>query len=480
MKNICFFLLVTMLMGMITACDNPDIDIVNKHELKIHVSTSNPYNQFDLIGTYTKAYLQDDDFYLSINTLLYDENGNYVDSVRTYSKTLDAVNQNFDGIREGDYTIVTTITMVEKSNNYQSLFWELSSIERLSTISVHDRGDIDYCPGTFLVGIDCQKVKLKSNASVSMEPQAIGSIVYMMWEGLEQTKYTSIGVVRKDKPNGYIINPELNGEEHFEYDTYYDSNVWSYIGYRNKMADCVRPTAPFFVMGKNDLNWGWGLKDNDNTNKFSLFMNGGHYQMAAGNTYYTFFMYNEKNEGEIFFGTLEEKDAWYRELSILFKVPYTEWGADVSAVKNYMSGFTLGESSPVKVDEHSYVYWYYPKYKEIETDYYFEKENTGLNASIVFLNPQNTTTEDIKAFIEKTGDYYYGGKSNDGDDYYISNDDKTYILIYLNNQGGYVVQFAEFKPSYSVNSVFKCGVPSKKQCSAIDSIHSCELYDNHE
>ena len=121
MKNICFFLLVTMLMGMITACDNPDIDIVNKHELKIHVSTSNPYNQFDLIGTYTKAYLQDDDFYLSINTLLYDENGNYVDSVRTYSKTLDAVNQNFDGIREGDYTIVTTITMVEKSNNYQSL-----------------------------------------------------------------------------------------------------------------------------------------------------------------------------------------------------------------------------------------------------------------------------------------------------------------------------------------------------------------------
>lgn len=126
--------------------------------------------------------------------------------------------------------------------------------------------------------------------------------------------------------------------------------------------------------------------------------------------------------------------------SVLFEIPYLNWGGSVSAVKSYMSSYSLGNNAPEESDNY-YLLWYKGKNKEIEIDYYFKTKTGDLTYVNVFFE-SSVSEDDIKAEIEKDG--FTLELYEDNTYYYLSSDKKSVAKFLKNSQGYWLVQYYEY------------------------------------
>ena len=127
--------------------------------------------------------------------------------------------------------------------------------------------------------------------------------------------------------------------------------------------------------------------------------------------------------------------------SVLFLEPCLVWGTSVSSVKSFMTGYSVGNNGNLIENDGEYILWYYGKYMEIETDYYFTSSTGGLNSVLVFFDPQKAGYDEIVQEFTKL-EYVYVDKNSQGVYVYKTKDGKTDIQLGQNQQNYWVIVYS--------------------------------------
>ena len=135
---------------------------------------------------------------------------------------------------------------------------------------------------------------------------------------------------------------------------------------------------------------------------------------------------------------------------ILCKLPNLNWGCSVADVKSYMSGYSLYNDTPEK-DGNYFGLYYYGKYQEIGTDYYFASESTDLRYVNVFFDPKDVGEDEIVSFLNENG--FSLVLQQDGKSYFLSKDELTVACFFINSQGYYIIQYYKYNNAKSRQSL---------------------------
>ena len=125
-----------------------------------------------------------------------------------------------------------------------------------------------------------------------------------------------------------------------------------------------------------------------------------------------------------------------------FKEPYTQWGASQSAVKSYMTEYTLFK-------ETNEVLYYTGLNKEMGYGYSFT--NSALSSSYVILQMTSVTSDEMVAYLAER--YVY--VTMDEDDYYfgfVTPDKKTIVILQLQSNSGQLYYFVYYTSASSANA----------------------------
>ena len=404
-----------------TSCSNDEIEVetVMNEEiatLKINVSTSNLYSTLDLTSSITN-FLGTYDECIAVWSLLYDESGNFVDSINSYTNTIKTISQTFENIKTGTYTLVTVQTIVDSdSEDSASQSWELVDIDNLSTLCLIDKED-HYVYWYCCVGTATQTFVVDDDKTISVTPEAIGYIIDIDYENFEYSDYVRFSFSFRNKPNGYFLDPQLTESDRYYYDSYNEEGFVTsiYASYNSSGISSGGATIFSFLTGS--VNYMFGLTDASqvydsyysmtcypSTSEYYTFNVGAWYEAYA---YYT----GGSTVVETYMGENDDNfDEWYDNIgsssstsstsSFSFDEPYTTWGATVTTVKSYMSDYTL--YSEDTSDGCTLIY--YGKDPVAEVDYLFSSSTTGLFESCVYFFSTDVTDEDLLSYL---GDFEY-------------------------------------------------------------------------
>jgi hypothetical protein len=163
---------------------------------------------------------------------------------------------------------------------------------------------------------------------------------------------------------------------------------------------------------------------------------------------------NDGNTGS-YFGDVAGYEDWKQKCekynidlasSTIYMEPYLTWGGTVASVKSYMSAYNAGNDGKLVTNEDgTYTMWYYGKYKELETDYYFTTETGGLTNAILFFDSESIGEDDLLKVFGEFG--YTFLVSEDGAYLYATKDELSYVYLGLNNQKHWVVNYFSSKTS---------------------------------
>lgn len=447
MKKI-FYSMLACVAIFASSCSNDEIEIEaalteEVATLNLNVSTSNLYSTLGITNSITNS-LGNYDEYIAVWSLLYDESGNLVDSINSYANTIRSINQSFDNVKLGTYTLVTIQTIIDADDeNLASQSWELVDIDKLSTLCLMDKGDYFvywYCS----VGVATQTIVVDADKTISVSPETIGYLIDIDYENFDNSGYVRFCYAFNNNPNGYFLNPQLTGSDKLYYDSYNGESVVTSIWAKYDSSGISSSGATIFSFLTGSVNYRFGLTDASqvyetyygltpypSSNEYYTFEVGGSYEAYA---YYV----GGSTVVETYMGEYDENfDEWYEDVvsgstspssssDAFFEEPYTTWGASVSTVKSYMSGYTL-YSEDTSDDGCELVY--YGKAPVDEVDYYFSSSTTGLYESDVYF-ADDVTEEEILGYVE---DFVYA-TSYAGTYYsyymYYTSDFQTIIMLY--------------------------------------------------
>ena len=163
---------------------------------------------------------------MGITSLVYNSNGELVDSVSSYIKTFQNVEQKFKLV-EGNYTVVTYETLVDGDNGYISDYWELEGTQNLSTVMLKNNDKEDYILWDGVIGVASKSVSLSSDKTESLSPSAIGSLLTIEIANFDKSDYDIVMLETKNVPTGYMLSP--NSVEKYVYSEYLERNTWQDI-----------------------------------------------------------------------------------------------------------------------------------------------------------------------------------------------------------------------------------------------------------
>lgn len=144
--------------------------------------------------------------------------------------------------------------------------------------------------------------------------------------------------------------------------------------------------------------------------------------LAPSTTYY--YKAFATDGGERYYGTERSFTTAAHVEQILFREPYTQWGATKSQTKTYMSAYTLYSEADDQLI-------YDGKNSEFIIGYIFE--GGALESAIVRFEATSTTLDAIDAQLKKDG-YYSLGSAEDGTPLY--SDGTTFVYVLTNTELG--------------------------------------------
>ena len=193
---------------------------------------------------------------------------------------------------------------------------------------------------------------------------------------------------------------------------------------------------------RSDLTNSTCLKRNSRYNpqdgSYSTSMEG----LSPSTTYYyrAFVQLSDDYSGEYIYGDV--KSFTTQASTLIYREPYTSWGATVSQTKNYMTGYTIYEEENNSIA-------YYGKYQETLTMYSFE--NNKLISAFVAIETSKTTISALDNQLKEKNYSYLGTK--EGARSYISSDNKTALIVDTNEAGtAYYVQYYDYNWLVNRNS----------------------------
>ena len=465
MKKIIFgALALTTLLVM--SCKNDDIDIQKvdpNHTLTLSIASSPLYDTFGR-SDYENVWLSRSyNYYVGITSLVYNSNGELVDSTSSYIKTFQNVEQKFNLV-EGNYTVVTFETLVDGDNNYVSDYWNLEGTKNLSTVMISNNGEESYVYWDGVIGVSTKSINLSSDKTESLSPSAIGSLLTIEIANFDKSDYQFVALCTKNIPQGYMLSPNITDK--YYYSEYIDRNTWDWRGYFYPDTSFESDeTTTVYIMESGRINWCFAPTTFDSEGNFNNFAaipsENSYYTFQDGGDYYAYCRFRGTGKGfDANLGTYSEISTWYNNLDPLDSnlVPdlYISWGGNVSTVQSYMSGYTMTTGSSGKAiaqDDGSYMIDYKGKGKESKIMYYFTSATTGLFEADVQYSKTSVSSSDILTYLNTN--YVYLAEES-GTYMYCTSDYKTYV-VFFEVDGLWTIGFVDV--SYLSNSSVKAYIP---------------------
>lgn len=416
--------------------------------LSYNINTQSIYNEFGVATRITDNYLRDKAAAIGLFTYIYNASGDLVDSVATQQFSLNTASQ-IRSLAKGNYTIVTVETLVDTDNNNQSDSWSINDSEKLSTLKISQKKA--YMGYTDVVGIYTTTANINSNTSLSAIPKAIGSFIRFHSYNIENSPFVYVGFGTSDILDYYSINPQLSRDSKFVEDLSQSGifNLRGYLpsediiaGYYNIIYIVESNIIPKYAAQDEQIagtsTWSTWIADKENLEDGKIY-DAGFYYLYSEDTH---------NYAAKYFGDAIGLAAWKAEYdeyvktltnNTLYEEPYTTWGGTVAAVKSFMSGYQVGNNGNLEESDNYYVLWYRGKYKEAEIDYYFTSPTGGLTDALVFFDASTVGEDDLsKAFTEMG---YTLITSGDGYSAYLTKDSNSFVLVQLNKQNYWVLDY---------------------------------------
>lgn len=412
---------------MASSCSNDEIEVDKVISLSVNVSTSATYESFGKTKFETLLSKASDN-YIGVFTYLYNEEGDLVASDTKHTKTMEQVQQSF-AVNTGKYTLVTVETFVTPSSNYQSEYWTLENMDKLSTCQLRLKSEnggkaLKNTPENAVVGIDVRTVELNSSTSVNVTPNPKGSLVNVRYFNFENSIYSYLGFATKNMPVGYKLDPSLSGNDRYVSDEYNRDKEWQG---RQQISNVYLSSGNFYVYIFEDTSVNWCLYPSKDGRSFSAYPNENTFNdFKDGKTYYAgiCFMGNVAQQTECKAGLFESETEFTQWLENtrasealgLFQEPFQQSNANVEAVKTYMRAFTLSQDI-VQSANKSYYYMRYEgndfKNRKMYYDYHFKSATSGLLAAFVWVDKMAYGFESIRKHLEAYG-FTYESQSSTG------------------------------------------------------------------
>ena len=440
MKKI-FYTLAVVLLGFASACTNDDIEVQKvdpSHTLTLSIASSPLYDTFGR-SDYENVWLSRSyNYFVGITSLVYNSNGELVDSTSSYTKTFQNIEQKFNLV-EGNYTIITFETLVNGDNNYVSDYWSLEGTKKLSTVMIKNNDIDEYIYWDGVIGVASKSVSISSDKTESLSPSAIGSLLSIEIENFDKSDYDIVMFETKNVPVGYMLSPK--SAEKYVYSEYLERNIWTWRGFFYHEDDSFESneTKTVYIMESGSVNWCFGPTTVDSEGTIGSFTAypsiNAYYTFQDGGYYYAYCRFKGAGKGcDANLGTYSEIQTWYNNLNPLDSnlVPdlYMSWGGNVSTVQSNMTGYTLSIGSygkAVAQSDGSYMIEYQGKGKESKILYYFTSATTGLFEADAQYSKTSVSSSEILSYLNSN--YVY--LSDDSGSYmYCTSDAKTYIIFF--------------------------------------------------
>ncbi|MBP5776818.1 MAG: hypothetical protein J6W56_04640 [Prevotella sp.] len=465
MKKVLFGLMAIMI-GLFSSCSNDEINVnvvptpEPPRTLSLSISTTPGFEPFGIDYYKNQLLNNNQPYYIGVKTYLYDDSGIIVDSVNSYTKTFNQVDQTFANLKRGSYTAVTVETLVNSDYQYTSDYWDIIGASQLNTLAIkmNSTSFVVYWGGVIAVASKVITIASEDEA-VSLSPSPMGALVDVHYLDFNKSSYTLAALYSKNKPIGMSLNPNVRDSERYLYDEYLETHTWDRRDYEYSSTGFTEGdySHTVYLIEQGDLNWCFGAQTPEDDGRFTAYPNSSsHFTLENGKYYYAGFCYKGGTKGSdceaAFCKTLAELQEWYNSIDksnqdqdLLFKEPYLVWGGTVSAVQTHMSSYSPGNSAP-EASGDFYLLWYYGKYKEIETDYYFTSSTGGLAWVNMFFE-SSVGEDEIMSELTNNGYTLAEYDSSEETYYYLSSDQKTVARFLKNSEGYWLVQYYGYSSS---------------------------------
>ena len=480
MKKIVF-ILAAMTGFIFTSCSNDDIKIETKehipeYDLSLKVSVESVYDEFGVKDEFGTKYLSGN-YSIGLFCYIYDAEGNAVDSLKSTTKNYNQVSLEVKQLLRGTYTVATIETIVNSAG--QSPHWNIVNSDKLSTLAIMQKqGDTKVERKSIseegLLGISTNTINLNSEIEQAIKPTAIGALAQVYYVDFDKSDYLMGFVTTKDSPNGYYLNPALSASEHF-IKSYNSENIWSIrsMATLSKSESEVSENVYILDQGSHECLVGASLsKDPDENGNYT-----GHASsyiekpivIEKGKTYYIGVAYT----GTLLSGTwttsFDDLRTWYQSIDntmLGFKEPSFDWDATVSAVKTYMSGYTL--SQDIYYNENwGYIMCYSGKSPVYRYYYCFKEKTKGLYETMVYVDKTKATLDDIFNYYYYTKLYEYVGPGtfSDGGTYYQFAPDDNTVLYFYESDSYIIIDYYDWNYTYQpqTTKVYLYGGPDNPE-----------------
>lgn len=442
------YLLIALLLT--TSCNNEEISVETVapiHSLTLNISSQGIYDEFELTSDIKNSFLREGGYGIGIFSYVYDANGNIVDSIKSTLESFNTAVQSLPSLAEGDYTVITIETLVNKDHGNLPESWRVDDAESISTIKLRQSGNT-YWPE--IVGVATIQVKMDSNKEINIKPKAVGSIIHHYQYDFDQSNLINVGFATDGMTDYYSLNPQLAHDDRIKVDL-------TKKGYINvRLCDEVEAGSNYvgsIYIIESEITWMNIAQDQEDIDKklYSTWKSD-NATLEDGITYYAGFYYlysdNEGTYAASYLGTIDGMKSFvnewkkWKEQNIkngLYAVPYINWNiGTVSAVKSFMSDFTLYQDIQYSETSNTYEMIYVDTQNSYTMYIYsFKSSTSGLTDAYVYLDGDVFTLEKVKEEVEKEG-YTYDSSSNNN--YYYTGS-STYVTVYKANSGDILVNY---------------------------------------
>ena len=425
-----YILGMAVLAIVMASCSNEEIEVEKIVSISYNVTTSSTYDKFGKDNFETQLLNKQTNYHVGVFTYLYNEEGERVDSAFEHTKTLSPISQTFK-VNAGKYTLVTIETIVNADYGYKSEFWRMVNTEKLSTCSAMlAKGDQTIAAWWSVIGISTNTVEVNKNTTINASPAPKGALVNVSYYNFTKTNFSVIAFTTHNMPLGIMLDPSLTGSDRYVLDDYNQGNKWELREMTLMQNTKSDGNFTLYLFEEGDVNWGLCpivVNSQGKYEEFDVFPNmNTHQTIRDGQIYYAGICFTGSTCEAYMGNSSSDLEKWYKGLKIeqsgdvLYKTPYTTWGASVSTVKSFMSFATLEDDISATSQGDYYMGYsaYDYNHKSMSYAYYFETASANLTESWVLLD-NNYEYGDVEKQMTGSG-FKYEGYSNDYNYYLFS------------------------------------------------------------
>ena len=367
MKNYIIALMALIMLAL-PSCQNDDIEIHRSGNLTINVSTVDLYEQLQMKTHITKLLGEYPSDNIGVLTLLYDENGQLIKKEQKNVNTLQSVNFSFDGLLQGDYTIVVLQTLVDKDNGYTPIYWELVDEGNLSKLRLNTKSYKQFW--CYSVGCAVNAITVSENKSVKISPKSLGCIVRLGYENFQKSDLVSWELALANAARGIYLDP--NAKIRYFYEEYMNKQTMVPKGFFYEESGITEDYNDFFILecGLQEYCLGGADAEQYADNKFTPYSGIRKFDFKIGEKYAAYTIYDPNSRKFNFYmGDISGLNEWKERITqsikqVVFKEPCLQWGTSVDNIRSIMNDYEVGNNGELVADEDgTYVLWYNGKYK---------------------------------------------------------------------------------------------------------------------